>query len=118
MALHSQHISSILFTRIAAIVFIYSGVLSFNAFYIQSIGSGIGIYSGIVMFTCIYFLKKFYYKLVSEGINNNNNFDNYKLQKQNKININIKIIENILKKNNLQFFFNFPINFDYFFINN
>ena len=59
MALHSQHISSILFTRIAAIVFIYSGVLSFNAFYIQSIGSGLGIYSGLVMFTCIYFLVKY-----------------------------------------------------------
>ena len=53
MALHSQHISSILFTRIAAIVFIYSGVLSFNAFYIQSIGSGIGIYSGLFHVTTV-----------------------------------------------------------------
>ena len=47
MALHSKYISSILFTRIASIVFIYAGALSLNAFYIQSIGSGIGIYSGL-----------------------------------------------------------------------
>jgi NADH-ubiquinone oxidoreductase chain 2 len=39
-------ISPILLARISSIVFIYAGVLSFNALYIQSIGSGIGIYSG------------------------------------------------------------------------
>ena len=33
--------------RISAIVFIYTGVLFFNAFFIQSIGSGMGIYSGL-----------------------------------------------------------------------
>ena len=47
MALHSKYISSILFTRIASIVFIYAGALSLNALYIQSIGSGIGIYRGL-----------------------------------------------------------------------
>ena len=52
-ALHSQYISSILFTRIAAIVFIYSGALSFNALYIQLIGSGIGIYSGLFHVTIV-----------------------------------------------------------------
>lgn len=52
-ALHSQYISSILFTRIAAIVFIYAGALSLNAFYIQSIGSGIGIYSGLFHVTTV-----------------------------------------------------------------
>ena len=53
MALHSKYISSILFTRIAAIVFIYAGALSLNAFYIQSIGSGIGIYSGLFHVTSV-----------------------------------------------------------------
>ena len=53
LALHSRYIHSILFTRIAAIVFIYAGALSFNAFYIQSIGSGIGIYSGLFQVTAV-----------------------------------------------------------------
>lgn len=53
MALPSFHrqITSILFTRIATIVLIYSGALAFNAFYIQSIGSGIGLYSGLFQIT-------------------------------------------------------------------
>jgi len=49
MALPSfnKQISPILLTRISTIILIYAGALSFNAFYIQSIGSGIGIYSGL-----------------------------------------------------------------------
>ena len=55
MALPSinKYISPILFTRISSIVFIYAGALSFNAFYIQSIGSGIGIYSGLFHVTAV-----------------------------------------------------------------
>jgi len=48
-----KDISSILITRISAIIFIYSGALSLNAFYIQAIGSGIGIYSGLFHVTII-----------------------------------------------------------------
>lgn len=44
-------ITPIFFTRIAALSFIYSGVLTFNALHIQSIGSGIGIYSGLFQVT-------------------------------------------------------------------
>ena len=40
-------ISPLLLSRITTITLLYSGVLAFNAFYIQSIGSGIGIYSGL-----------------------------------------------------------------------
>jgi NADH-ubiquinone oxidoreductase chain 2 len=47
------HISSLFITRITAIIFIYSGALSLNALYIQSIGSGIGIYSGLFHVTII-----------------------------------------------------------------
>nr|YP_010555492.1 NADH dehydrogenase subunit 2 [Ramaria rubella]UYR22241.1 NADH dehydrogenase subunit 2 [Ramaria rubella] len=47
----NTQITPIFFTRIAALVFIYAGVLSFNALYIQSIGSGIGIYSGLFQVT-------------------------------------------------------------------
>ncbi len=51
IALHS--LSPVLLTRISAIVFIYAGVLSFNALDIQSIGSGIGIYSGLFHVTTV-----------------------------------------------------------------
>ena len=53
IALLSKTISPILFSRITAIALIYAGALSFNAFYIQSIGSGIGIYSGLFHVTTI-----------------------------------------------------------------
>lgn len=42
-----NQISTIFFTRISSIIFLYSGALSFNAYYIQSIGSGIGVYGGL-----------------------------------------------------------------------
>jgi len=50
---YNKNLSSILITRISAIIFIYSAALSFNALYIQSIGSGIGIYSGLFHVTII-----------------------------------------------------------------
>jgi len=43
----NKQLSPILITRISTIIFLYAGALSFNALYIQSIGSGIGIYSGL-----------------------------------------------------------------------
>jgi NADH-ubiquinone oxidoreductase chain 2 len=46
-----QNISPILLIRISTIMLIYAGALSLNAFYIQSIGSGIGIYSGLFQIT-------------------------------------------------------------------
>jgi NADH-ubiquinone oxidoreductase chain 2 len=49
-------ISQILFQRFSSIILIYSGALSLNALYIQSIGSGIGIYSGLFHVT---FLSQF-----------------------------------------------------------
>jgi NADH-ubiquinone oxidoreductase chain 2 len=44
-------LSPIYFTRISAIIFLYAGLLSFNTLYIQSIDSGIGIYSGLFHIT-------------------------------------------------------------------
>nr|WVH38141.1 NADH dehydrogenase subunit 2 [Poriella subacida] len=49
----NQNIRSILYIRISSIIFIYAGALSLNAFYIQSIGSGIGVYSGLFQVTAI-----------------------------------------------------------------
>jgi NADH-ubiquinone oxidoreductase chain 2 len=55
IALPSFHrfLSSKLFIRISTIIFLYAGTLSLNVFYIQSIGSGIGIYSGLFNVTMI-----------------------------------------------------------------
>ena len=47
------HLSPVLITRITSIILFYSGALAFNAFYIQSIGSGIGVYSGLFHVTTI-----------------------------------------------------------------
>ena len=46
-------LSSIFFLRITAIILIFAGVLSYNAMYIQSIGSGTGLYSGLIHVTFI-----------------------------------------------------------------
>jgi NADH-ubiquinone oxidoreductase chain 2 len=46
-------ISPILFTRLTSIIFLFSGALSYNALYIQSIGSGISIYSGLFQVTVL-----------------------------------------------------------------
>ena len=43
----NQSLNPNLLVRISSIVLIYAGVLSINTFYIQPIGSGIGIYSGL-----------------------------------------------------------------------
>ena len=48
-----KNFSPILFTRLSSIIFIYAGVLSFNTLYIESIGSGLGIYSGLFQVTAI-----------------------------------------------------------------
>jgi NADH-ubiquinone oxidoreductase chain 2 len=53
LPLFNKQISSIHFTRIASITFIYTGAITLNCLYIQSIGSGIGIYSGLFHITQI-----------------------------------------------------------------
>ncbi len=44
---NTRNIAPLWYSRISSIIFIYSGALSLNALYIQSIGSGLGIYSGL-----------------------------------------------------------------------
>jgi hypothetical protein len=46
-------LSPIIITRLTSIVFLISGALSYNALYIQSIGSGISIYSGLFQITVL-----------------------------------------------------------------
>ena len=56
----NQNISTILYVRITSIIFIYAGAY---ALYIQSIGSGIGIYSSI--FHSLNLLQESYLNLTS-----------------------------------------------------
>jgi NADH-ubiquinone oxidoreductase chain 2 len=60
----SRNLSSIYFTRISAIIFVYAGVLSFNTFYIQSIGSGIGLYSGLFQITQVSVLIEVFFLII------------------------------------------------------
>jgi NADH-ubiquinone oxidoreductase chain 2 len=47
----NRNISPNLYLRISSLLLLYTGALGFNAFYIQSIGSGIGIYNGLFQIT-------------------------------------------------------------------
>ncbi|BCG68822.1 NADH dehydrogenase subunit 2 (mitochondrion) [Collybia sordida] len=64
----NNNISSISFTRISSIIFIYAGALSFNSLYIQSIGSGIGIYSGLFHITLVSQLMEFFLLIIGSLI--------------------------------------------------
>ena len=55
----NQEISSVYFIRISAIIFIYAGILFLNTLYIQSIGSGLDIYSGLFQITQVSVLIEF-----------------------------------------------------------
>ena len=47
----NRNISPNLYLRISSLLLLYTGALTLNAFYIQSIGSGIGIYCGLFQIT-------------------------------------------------------------------
>jgi NADH-ubiquinone oxidoreductase chain 2 len=61
-------IHPIIFQRISSIILIYAGALSLNALYIQSIGSGIGIYSGLFHVTFISQLLEIFIYLIGAAI--------------------------------------------------
>jgi len=46
-------ISPLLISRLTSISFLFSGALAYNALYIQSIGSGLSIYSGLFQITVL-----------------------------------------------------------------
>jgi NADH-ubiquinone oxidoreductase chain 2 len=50
---YKQYVSSLFFLRIGLLSFILTGVISLNTLYIQSIGSGMGIYSGLFQVTSV-----------------------------------------------------------------
>ena len=53
IALPNMNFSPLLFTRLTSIVFLYSAALSLNALFVQSIGSGIALYSGLFQVTSL-----------------------------------------------------------------
>jgi NADH-ubiquinone oxidoreductase chain 2 len=61
-------IHPIIFQRISSIILIYAGALSLNALYIQSIGSGIGIYSGLFHVTFISQLLEIFIYIIGAAI--------------------------------------------------
>src|SRR5207302_6392614 len=63
-----KNISNTYFIRISAIVFLYAGVLSLNTLNLQSIGSGIGIYSGLFHVTNISVFIEFFLLLIGSII--------------------------------------------------
>jgi len=60
----NQKISSVYFTRISAIIFIYARVLFLNTLYIQSIRSGLGIYSSLFQITQVSVLIKLFLLII------------------------------------------------------
>ena len=64
IALPSLRISPLLLIRIATIALLYAAALSFNVVYIQSIGSGIGNFSGLFPIANIYDISIALFSLV------------------------------------------------------
>jgi len=64
----NTHISSIHITRITSIVFLFAGALSLNSLNLESIGSGIGIYSGFFQVTTISQLIEIFLFIIGGGI--------------------------------------------------
>src|ERR1700753_4232007 len=63
-----EKIHPIIFQRISSIILIYAGAISLNALYIQSIGSGIGIYSGLFHVTFISQLLEIFIYIIGATI--------------------------------------------------
>lgn len=51
--LYSSSITPTLLTRMTSILLLFSAALSFNALYVQAIGSGLGLYSGLFHITSV-----------------------------------------------------------------
>jgi len=64
----NTHIYSIHITRITTIVFLFASALSLNSLNLESIGSGIGIYSGLFQVTSISQLIEIFLFMIGGGI--------------------------------------------------
>ena len=60
--LYSSTITPTLLTRITSIILLFSAAISFNSLYVQAIGSGLGLYSGLFHVTTVtQFMEMFLY---------------------------------------------------------
>ena len=64
----NSHISSTHVTRITSIVFLFSGALTLNSLSLESLGSGIGIYSGFFQVTTMTQLIEIFLFMIGGGI--------------------------------------------------
>jgi NADH-ubiquinone oxidoreductase chain 2 len=64
----NTHISSIHVTRITSIVFLFAGALSLNSLNLESLGSGVGIYSGFFQITSLSQLIEIFLFMIGGGI--------------------------------------------------
>jgi NADH-ubiquinone oxidoreductase chain 2 len=60
---HTIHV-----TRITSLVFIFAGALTFNMLYLESLASGIGIYSGYFQVTSISQIIEIFLFIIGGGI--------------------------------------------------
>ena len=87
----NKYFSPILLTRIVSIVFIYAGALSLYAFYIQSIGSGVGIYSELFHNTAVSQYLDTFISVFQPSLNNIN-LDIIDLNSSNQLSVNFFIL--------------------------
>ena len=60
--LYSSTITPTLLTRITSIILLFSAAICFNSLYVQAIGSGLGLYSGLFHVTTVtQFMEMFLY---------------------------------------------------------
>lgn len=60
--LSSSTITPTLLTRMTSIILLFSAALSFNSLYVEAIGSGLGLYSGLFQVTTVtQFMEVFLY---------------------------------------------------------
>lgn len=63
-----NQITPVLFSRIALLSLTYSAILAFNMVYIQSIGSGVGLFAGLFQITIISQLTDIFIFLIASSI--------------------------------------------------
>ncbi len=66
--LYSSSLTPILLTRMTSIILLFSAALTFNSLYIQSIGTGLGLYSGLFHITSVTQGIEFFFYIIGAFI--------------------------------------------------
>lgn len=62
--LSSSNISPVQLTRVTSVIFFFAAALSFNAYYVTTIGSGVSLYSGLFHVSTVSMAIEFFIFLV------------------------------------------------------